>query len=167
MKNKVLILVILAILCFISYHYIQRPDGSSVESREKILGITPEGTKWNIANEQGFNDYILSGIYSESKSGIAVFQPKGSGKYKLVSREWRDSDEIIISEIAIDGQLYDIVWFNGAAASYAEVVYTINGVKEEPIVFDTSDMGIICSKAPAKDYFLEVKYHDSAGNVYE
>lgn len=50
--------------------------------------------------------HIISGIYSsDGKSGIAVFEPLGIGKYKISSREWRENDEIIIS-----GYIIDEIW---------------------------------------------------------
>ena len=67
-------------------------------------------------------------------SGIAVFKPYGNGKYKLHSREWRDNDRIIMTGITVDNKWYDVVWFNGAKTDYAEITYTLDGVKQEPII---------------------------------
>lgn len=170
MKKKSIILLVLIALCVLGvglYRFFQIPDGSTVESREEMLKGIPQGTQWNIAQDQALDNYLLSCIYSDSKSGIAVFESNGNEKYKLVSREWRDADDIVISGFIIGNQWYDLIWFNGASTSYAEVIYTIDGVKAEPTIFDASDMKIICSKAPAKDYSLEVKYYDNDGNVYE
>ena len=128
----------------------------------------PKGTNWNIAVEQELEEYILSGIYSDNgKSGIAVFKPNGHGTYKLISREWRDSDEIIISGFIADGTWYDIVWFNGASTNIAELTYTSEGEKPETLSFETGDMSIICNPAPSDAYSLEVVYYDKNGNKYE
>ena len=159
--------VLLIILCLGAYRYYSRPDGITVESREEMLRGTPKGIEWNIARERELNGYILSGIYGGNKAGIAVFEPTGSGKYRLVSREWRNADQIITSGFFDGGERYDVIWFNGAPTSRAEMRYTIDGAEAEPLVFDTSSGEIICEKAPAKDYELNVKYYDSDGNVYE
>lgn len=170
MKKKgiiIITIILLAILGYGAFQYYSQPDGSTLESREEILKGTPKGIEWNIAQEQEFNGYLLSSIYADNKSGIAVFEPIGNAKYKLVSREWRDAEDIVTSGFSIDGEWYDIIWFNGAETSSAEITYSVNGKENEPIVFDTSDMKIICVQAPAKDYSLEVKYYDDNGNVYE
>lgn len=157
------LLVVLAI-----FQYYLTPKGNSIESREKILRNTPEGTQWNIAVEQKFQDYLLCGIYSNNgKSGVAVFEPNDNG-YKLVSREWRQSsDEIVISGFIIDGVWHDIVWFNGAPTKYAELTYTEAGNTPTTINFVTDNMEIICNPAPADDYTLKVVYYDHDGNTYE
>lgn len=170
MQKKVLyilVVVIFAVFGYGTYRYCSQPDGSTVESREEMLKGTPKGTEWNISKEQELGDYLLSSIYSNAKSGIAIFEAVGNGKYKLASREWRNSDEIVVSGFRIDKEWYDLIWFNGAETDHAEITYSVNGVANEPIIFNVSDMRIICSKAPAKDYTLTVKYYDDYGNVYE
>lgn len=170
MKKKCfifIVIIILVVFAYTAYLYYLPPNGSTVESREKILGGTPEEIEWNIAQEQTVDEYILSSICSDGKSGVAVFEPVGNAKYKLVSSEWRNTGDIVISGVWIDDEWYDIVWFNGAVTSYAELTYTVNGEKGSPLVFDTDDMKIICAKAPAKKYSLEVQYYDNDGNVYK
>jgi len=51
----------------------------------------------------------LSSIYTDDKSGIAVFEPVGDDKYKLVSREWRNDDDIVISGFIANDKWYDII----------------------------------------------------------
>ena len=169
MKNKKVAVIVATILCFLGigfYQVSQRADGSTVESREEILRSLPIGTRLKIAKEQNMDQYLLSCVYSESQTGIAIFEQNGRGHYKLVSMECRDVDDIIISGCFIQNQWYDLIWFNGASTDYAEVIYDVDGVRDNPIIFDTSEMNIICSKAPAKSYSLEVKYYDNDGNVY-
>ena len=166
------ILTFTVILAFIvgfgAIQYFNRPDGSTLESREKICAEFPRGKDWKIAIEQELNDYIISGIYSrDGMSGIAVFEPYGNGKYKLLSREWREQDEIIITGTIIDQQWYGIVWFNGAETDYAEITYTYDGKKQEPIIHNAKGMEIFINSAPAKDYSIDVVYYDSEGNKYE
>ena len=156
------------IICIGAVQCFNRLDGSTLESREKICAEFPRGKDWKISVEQEFNDYIISGIYSrDGMSGIAVFEPYGNGKYKLQSREWREQGRIIITGIIIDQQWYDIVWFNGAKTDYAEITYTYDGEKQEPIIHNAKGMGIFINPAPAKDYSLDVAYYDSEGNKYE
>lgn len=172
MKKRTLIITGILFLLFIGYNlfqYLSIPDGNSVKSREQLLKDIPKGVTWNIAIEQELQDLIVSGIYSSGgKTGIAVFEPEGN-RYKLYSREWRNSaDRIIITGISIDGIWYDLVWFNGAETEKAELTYTQTGNNiEETFTFDTSDMEIICNPAPADNYALDVIYYDKDGNTYE
>ncbi len=162
--------VILAfIVGFGAIQYFNRPDGSTLESREEICAEFPKGKDWKIAVEQELNDYIISGIYSrDGMSGIAVFEPYGNGKYKLHSREWREQDRIIITGITIDDLWYDVIWFNGAKTDYAEITYTLDGEKQEPIIHNAKGMEIFINPAPTNnEYGIEVVYYDDAGNKYE
>lgn len=170
MKKKSVIIMIAAIITILgygAYRYCSQPDGSTVKSREEMLRDTPKGAEWNILQEQELEGYLLCSIDSGQKSGIAVFEPIDDGTYKLISKEWRKSDEIMISGLPINGVWYDLIWFDGAETKYAEITYSVDGIENDPIIFETSDMKIICSKAPAKDYTLTVKYYDNDGNVYE
>lgn len=164
---KGIIVAAILILGFAFYQMEQRPDGRTVESRTEMLNDDSHGIAWSIAKEQKLGDYIISGIYSETQAGIAVFKPDGNGKYRLSSSNWQGMNDIIIKHYPVEGEWYNIIWFNGAQTDHAELTYTINGVKEEPLVFDTSDMQIICNPPSATDYNLEVIYYDSEGNVYE
>ena len=147
---------------------LNRPDGATPQSREEICAAFPKGKDWKIAIEQAYNDYIISGIYSrDGMSGIAVFEPVGNGKYKLQSRTWREQDEIVITGFIIDQKWHDIVWFNGAKTDYAEITYTYDGEKQEPIIHNAKGMEIFIDPAPSKDYSMDVVYYDDAGNKYE
>lgn len=161
--------IILAVIFGIgAVQYFNNPDGSSIESREELLKGIPKGSDWKIATETGMNGYIISGIYSsDGKSGIAVFEPDGEDNYKLYSREWRDNDRIIISGVYIDNIWFDLVWFNGAKTDYAEITYTIDGVRQKPVIHNAKGMEIYIGTAPAKDYSMEVIYHDLEGNSYK
>lgn len=170
MKKSIIVFAVL--FAFIAgigaVQYFNRPDGSTLESREEICAEFPKGKDWKISVEQEFNDYIISGIYSrDGMSGIAVFEPAGNGKYKLYSREWREQDDIVITGITIDNMWYDIVWFNGAKTDYAEITYTYGGKAQEPIIHNAKGMEIFINPAPAKDYSMDVVYYDSEGNKYE
>lgn len=164
---KGIIVAVILVLGFAFYQMEQRPDGRTTESRTELLQDDPKNINWSIAKEQKLGDYILSGIYSETQSGIAIFEPNGNGGYQLTSRDRRDINDIIITHHPVADEWYDIIWFNGAQTDHAELTYTIDGVEEEPLIFDTSDMQIICHPQPAKDYSLEVIYYDSEGNIYE
>lgn len=172
MKKRTLIIITILLLLFTGYglfQYLSIPDGNTVESREQLLKDSPKGVSWNIAVEKNFQDFILSGIYSSNgKSGIAVFEPDDD-RYKLVSKEWRDSsDEIIISGFTVNGTWYDLVWFHGAETKTAELTYTqADNNPEETFTFDTSNLEIICNPAPTDNYTLEVVYYDKYGNRYE
>lgn len=170
MKKKIGIVFGILIILFLAYSlwsYFSKPDGSSVQSREELLENIPNGTEWKIAKETEFKNYIISGMYSaDGKSGIAVFEPLGNGKYKMSSREWRENDEIIISGYIIDGTWYDLVWFNGAQTEYAEIIYKIDDMEEKPIIHDAKEMDIFINEAPSNDYRISVIYYDEDGNKY-
>lgn len=171
MKKKWLIIILVVILLFLgvtTYKYLSVPNGQTVESREQLLEGIPKGSEWQISTEQSFNDLIVSGIYSaDGKSGVAIFEPTGNGKYKLSSREWRENDRIVISGYLFESIWYDVVWFNGAETQYAEITYTVNGVKQKPIIHDSTNMKIFINEAPAEDYSINVVYYDNDGNIYE
>ena len=171
MKKAIITLAILLVIIISigAVQYYSRPDGSTLQSREEICAEFPRGKDWEIAIEQELNDYIISGIYSRNEmSGIAVFKPYGNSKYKLHSREWRDNDRIIITGITVDNKWYDVVWFNGAKTDYAEITYTLDGVKQEPIIHNAKGMEIFINPAPTNnEYGIDVVYFDSEGNKYE
>ena len=161
--------VIMLVMCIGSISYYIQPDGSTLESREELLQERSKGKLWLISVEQKIDNYIISGIYSGyDESGLAVFEPKGNGKYKLQTRVFRDNDRIITTSSYIGGQWYDIVWFNGAKTDYAEITYTLDGVKQEPIIHNSKGMEIFIHPAPTNDeYGINVVYYDSEGNKYE
>lgn len=144
-------------------------DGSNTESREMLLheAISREA-EWTITKEVCIENHIISAAYStDGRIALAVFEPAGNGKYNFSTSRNRNSDDIIISGAIIDGSWYDLIWFNGAQTEYAEVIYTINGQKNEALIFDTKDMDIIYHKNTAAEYSIDVCYYDSEGNKYE
>ena len=158
----------LLLLTFSVISLSNKPDGSTLESREQLLENLPRGFDWKIASETELSRHIVSGIYSrDNKSGIAIFMPNGDKKYRLLARQWRDTDDIIISNFVVDNIWYDIIWFNGAKTDYAEITYTYGGKKQEPIIHNSKGMEIFINPAPSNDYALDVVYYDSEGNKYE
>ena len=171
MKKALIIFLIIVVVIFAfgTYSYFTIPDDSTIESRKEQLQEKSKGKLWLISVEQKIDNYIISGIYSGyDESGLAVFEPKGNGKYKLQTRVSRDNDRIIITNSYIGGQWYDIVWFNGAKTDYAEITYTLDGVKQEPIIHNSKGKEIFIHPAPTNDeYRIDVVYYDSEGNKYE
>lgn len=171
-KKKILFLVIGILLIIIIgspiLRYCMRPDGSTMASREEMLKDLPKGTYWTITTERLLDDYLITGIVSDNgKAGIAVFEPRGNGKYKLQTSYHRDVDEIIIGGTLIDDVWYDLVWFNGAKTERTEITYTVPNEMSQSTVYSADNSTIICSPAPAKNYTLQVVYYDSEGNRYE
>ena len=108
------------------------------------------------------------GAYSaDNKSTLAIFEPIGNGDYKFSTSTNRNSDEIIVGGVAINGEWYDLIWFNGAKTEYAEITYTINGQVQDTLRYNTDDMDIISIKNPEKEYSIHVAYYDNDGNKYE
>ena len=143
--------------------------GDTVESREALLdNAISGGNDWTIVKEKEIDGYIVSCAYStDGKSTIAVFKPASNGKYEFSTSTNRDNKDIIIGGALINGDWYDLVWFNGAQTEYAEVIYTVTGVRKEALKYDTTSMDLICIKNSEKEYSIEVCYYDSEGNIYE
>lgn len=142
--------------------------GATKENREQLLhkSIDPK-TSWNIATEAEIEEYLVSAIYSSNnKSGLAIFEPVKNGGYKFQDSITTDINQLIVNQTTINGNPYDLIWFNDAKAEYAEVIYTIDGQQQEAIRFDTTDMGIIYNPSPAKEYSIRVIYYDTDGNTY-
>ena len=171
-KRKILYLVI-GILFIITIgipilKYWLRPDGSTMDSREEMLKDLPKGTNWKISTERLLDDCLITGIVSDNgKAGIAVFEPRGDGKYKLRTSYYRDQEDIIIGGTLIGDDWYDLIWFNGAQTERAEVTYTVANEASQSTVYLSDNDTIICSLAPFKEYTLHVTYYDSEGNKYE
>ena len=145
------------------------PKGDTITSRESILNTAiSKGNEWTIAKELELGGYIVSGAYStDNKSTLAIFEPTGNGDYKFSTSTNRNSDEIIVGGVAINGEWYDLIWFNGAKTEYAEITYTINGQVQDTLRYNTDDMDIISIKNPEKEYSIHVAYYDNDGNKYE
>lgn len=143
---------------------------SGAESREVLLNqsiAATKGQKWTIAAERSIDPYIISSAYStDNRAAIAVFEPDGRNRYHLMSSVTGNQDEIITDTIVMNGEAYNLIWFNGAQTEYAEVIYVINGEAQKPLRYDTGNMEVICEKAPAKEYEIRVTYYDSLGNQY-
>ena len=171
-RKKVIIIATVAVaLCVLGaalFRHSQTPRGNTIESRVEILReALPNSTYLSIATEKKVEDYLICGIHSETQTGIAVFQQKGSENYKFVSAYCLGANEIVTTTCRIQDQWYNLIWFDGCATEYAEVIYTIDGIPNAPVTFDTSDGGVICSKAPSNHYSLDIKYYDADGNVFE
>ena len=171
-KRKILYLV-MGILFIIMIgipilKYCLRPDGSTMESREEMLKDIPKGTNWKISTERLLDGDLITGIVSDNgKAGIAVFEPRGNGKYKLQTSYHRNQDEIIIGGVIIEEEWYDLIWFNGTQTERAEVTYTVTNEASQSTVYLSDNDAIICSLAPFKEYTLHITYYDSEGNKYE
>lgn len=145
-----------------------KQDGTTIESREKMLESLPRGFGWKIAVETEIDNNIVCGIYSrDNKSGIALFAPVDDKGYKLIARQWRDSDDIIISNFVILNKWYDIIWFNGAKTDFAQITYNIGGNEQEPVIHNAKGMELFVNPSPSEDYDVNVVYYDDAGNKYE
>lgn len=148
--------------------YCMRPDGSTMESREKMLDRIQEGHHWTILTERLVEDYLVTGAVSDhGEVSIAVFVPRGNGKYRLQTRTCRDRKDIVISGSIIDDTWYNFIWFQGAQTERVEVTYTVPNEASESTVYLTDNSTIICSPTHFKDYTLHVTYYDNAGNRYE
>lgn len=172
MKKKLLFCGITFAICISAafiYYVHSLPSGNTIESREELLGnAVSKGKGWSIAKEIKIDDYIVSAAYSiDNKATIAIFKPTSNGNYKFSTSINRSNDDIIIGGAAINGQWYDLIWYNGAQTEYAEVTYSINGKEDKILKYDTTDMDIIYIRNNEKEYNLSVCYYDGEGNKYE
>ena len=172
MKKKYVFFVLILFICIIgALLYVSNlsPKGNTIESREALLNNAISGNKdWTIIKEKVIDDYIISCAYSANgKSAIAVFEPMSNGRYKFLTSTNRDNTDIILGGTIINGEWHDLIWFNGAQTEYAEIIYTVNGERQEPLKYDTTNMDIICIKNTEKDYSIDVCYYDNDGNRYE
>ena len=172
MKKGSLLYVLILLVCIVGaflYFLNILPKGDTVESREALLdNAIPRGNSWTISKEIEIDNYIISCAYSvNGKSTIAVFEPTANGKYKFSTSTNRDNDNIIIGRAIINGEWYDLFWFNGAQTEYAEIIYTVNGEAKEALRYDTTNLDLIYIKSTEKDYSIDVCYYDSNGNRYE
>ena len=158
--KKWLLIISATVICVAAaflYFFSLTPKRDTITSRESILNTAiSKGNEWTIAKELELGGYIVSGAYStDNKSTLAIFEPTGNG------------DEIIVGGVAINGEWYDLIWFNGAKTEYAEITYTINGQVQDTLRYNTDDMDIISIKNPEKEYSIHVAYYDNDGNKYE
>ena len=171
MNKKRLLYLLIPLVCIIGALLLSNilPMGNTIEKREQLLdNAIPKGNNWTISKEIEIDNYIISCAYSANgKSTIAVFSPTSNGMYKFSTSTSRENEDIIIGGAIINGKWYDLIWFNGAQTQYAEIIYTINGVRKEPLKYDTTNKDLIHIKNPEKEYSISVCYYDSKGNRYE
>lgn len=162
------LIIIAFILCLGIYHYVTRPDGSTVASREEMLDGVPKGSHWSIAEELEIDDYIISGAYdTEGNSAVVVFEPVGNGRYKLQTLTKKSSSEVILTSAYTANAIYDVAWFNGASTEYAEVTCTPQDSSSKTERYETQSNALVCRQVQEAEYTLHVAYYDADGNCYE
>lgn len=171
MKKKTLTIALILAICFsfwTVYSHRTAPNGKTIESRERILQASPKGADFRIGQEITIKDYIVSTIYSNGHNyGIAVFKQTDKGEYKLYSKTWSNGDKVVLDQIMIDGDFYNVSWLNKKAEK-AVYTYTFeDGEKEQIFEFDVEDLLPVYCKAPKSNYNLKVLYYDSENNIYE
>ena len=112
--KKWLLIISATVICVAAaflYFFSLTPKGDTITSRESILNTAiSKGNEWTIAKELELGGYIVSGAYSaDNKSTLAIFEPTGNGDYKFSTSTNRNSDEIIVGGVAINGE-----WERGA-----------------------------------------------------
>ena len=170
MNKKRLLYVLIPLICIIGalLHFSNTlPKGNTVESREELLNnAIPKGDSWTVSKEIEIDKYIISCAYSANgKSTIAVFEPTSNGKYKFLTSTNRQNEDIIIGGAIINGEWYDLIWYNGTQTEYAEITYSTSGKEDETLKYDTTKGDIIYIKNNEKEYNLSVCYYDSKGRI--
>ena len=169
-KKKLLISGVVVLTLFFCgiYIFLSKPDGTTIESRKDLISKNMNGQIWNISTETEIDGYIISATYGDNqKSGIAIFKPTKNGKYKFQSHFWNDNDTIILTTLITEKNSYNLVWFNGALTSYAEITYTSNGQFLETKKFNTEGKPILYNISPKDEYEIKIRYYDENGTVYE
>ena len=141
--KKWLLIISATVICVAAaflYFFSLTPKGDTITSRESILNTAiSKGNEWTIAKELELGGYIVSGAYSaDNKSTLAIFEPTGNGDYKFSTSTNRNSDEIIVGGVAINGEWYDLIWFNGAKTEYAEIMEEV--LIDDNMVFDIDNL---------------------------
>ena len=146
-------------------HQANSPSCATVEAREpRLEEAMPSGSGWNLVSEQEMGGYLIGGaVDAGGQSALAVFAPEGEG-YAL-QQAVSYGTGVARDTVRIDGTWYNLAWFGGEAAAWAEVTYTVNGKTLEPCRYDTTEMPVLCLPAPSDRYSVSVRYYDSGGNV--
>lgn len=172
LKKVITVFVGIVVVLAIALVAIQmgKPNGATLLEREELLREHRDCKRMNIATEMQLNNYILCGISDGNKSGIAIFEASGKG-YKLQRTTLREQSRVITASEYLNGEWYQLVWFNGADTETAEIVI-INTDNHEVIMeqrYDVSAGNIIAFNEPdgLKNFSLNVVYHDAEGNTYE
>ena len=171
MKKKLIIISASAILCIAGiyiYNLCQFPAGDTAKSREEILNASVQkGSNWSIVRETEIDNYIISAVCSSNMALLAVFEPESDNGYSFVNSACSSANQIIIENTVIKGKQYNLIWFTGASAEYAQLTYIEDGKKPLKLKSDTKNMDIICYHYPSDAYSMNVCYYDSDGNKYE
>ena len=170
MKKKLIIIsaAILCIVCIYIYHLCRYLAGDTAESREEILNTAVQkGSDWSIVKETEIDNYIISAVCSSNMALLAVFEPESDNGYSFVNSACSSANQIIIENTVIKGKQYNLIWFTGASAEYAQLTYIEDGKKPLKLKSDTKNMDIICYHYPSDAYSMNVCYYDSDGNKYE
>lgn len=161
------IIILVVVLGIRELYYFTRPDGSTIEIREAMIEKRIGSGAWEIASECEMDGYLLCGIYSDDKNGIAIFESAGNGKYKLYSTEWQKYTGVILRSTIINGEWYNLSWCNNALCEKAVYTYTFADERTEEVTYDIADMNVVIAKKPEADKFsTTVSYYDAEGNEY-
>lgn len=171
MKKKLIIIsaAILCIACIYIYHLCRYLAGDTAASREEISNTAVQkGSDWSIVKETEIDNYIISAACSSDNMALlAVFEPESDNGYSFVNSACSSANQIIIENTVIKGKQYNLIWFTGASAEYAQLTYIEDGKKPLKLKSDTKNMDIICYHYPSDAYSMNVCYYDSDGNKYE
>ena len=165
MKKKLIIISASAILCIADihiYHICRSLAGDTAESREEIVNTSVQkDSDWSIVKETEIDNYIISAVCSSNMALLAVFEPESDNGYSFVNSVCNSASQIIIENTVIKGKQYNLIWFTGASAEYAQLTYIEDGKKPLKLKSDTKNMDIICYHYPSDAYSMNVCYYDS------
>lgn len=171
-RKKIWILIaviVLLALCFAAFFFLQsQPDGSTVESREEQLREMPKNLNWNIVSEVELEGYLISAVSTSTQDGIAIFEPKGEGRYQCYSVSYGPRGTIMVDHPLLGDTWYELFWLNQPDLDYLQLTYTIEDVRNDPIQIDAKDGRILYHESPDADSFsIDIVYYDIHGNLYE
>lgn len=169
-KTWILIAVIAILaLCLAAFFFLQsKPDGTTVESREEQLREMPKNMNWSIVSEVELEGYLVCAVSTSAQDGIAIFEPKGNGRYQCYSVSYGPWGTIMVDHAYLGDTWYELFWLNQPELDYLQLTYTIEDVPQDPIQIDAKDGGVLYQESPDADSFsIDIVYYDIHGNLYE
>lgn len=161
-KGKLIGVITILVLCISACTSMDKE--SAMKIREERIQKA-HGEDWKVHSETQIGEFVFSAAYSQEEIGIKVFPPSENkdGRPTLATPFYFTEANCISQEFRYDGIYYYLFWTNRSDVDYAEITYTVDGEKQEPIRYDAKE--IFYSQVPCGDYSYEMIYYDTNGNA--
>lgn len=141
-------------------------DGATKESREAILSSGGGIRNWSILQETEIEGYLICAIACEDEREIAIFEPLKNGNYGYVTSTKDTEGDVVSFPVLLNDVRYLLTYADIPNPDRAEITFTVDGLKYEPIIADASNSEILATELPPSDFEYEVLYFDTNGNLY-